>query len=443
MCGPLPPLCAAMSTRTMDQWLAYQQRLHPQAIAMGLDRARAVALSLALARPARQVATVAGTNGKGSTVALIEAMAQAAGLRVGAYTSPHLLRYHERLRINGCELPDSDWIGAFERIEAARGDVALTYFEFGTLAVLDLMARAGLDLAVLEVGLGGRLDTVNLIDADVAVITSVDLDHQSLLGNDREAIGFEKAGIMRAGRPVVLAEADPPSSVLGHAYAIGAFAIRAGCDYRIERELDRWRWLELGESLDLPYPSMSAPAQIDNAAAAIAAIRALDLPIPGLAVAEGLVRARLPGRLQCLALKVADGQAEVLLDVGHNPQAARQLAQWLDHAPARPTFALFAALGDKDLAGIVTPLVAHIAHWWLAGLADVTERGISASELARRLQPWVQEPQCTLADDVVTALCQARAQLHAGDRLLVFGSFFTVAAALPTLLEDAKGASGT
>lgn len=427
-----------MSARTIDQWLAYQQQLHPQAIALGLDRARIVLQSLALARPAPRVVTVAGTNGKGSTVALIEAMARAAGLRVGAYTSPHLLRYHERLRIDGGELSDEAWIGAFERVEAARGDVALTYFEFGTLAALDLMARAELDLAVLEVGLGGRLDTVNLVDADVAVITSVDLDHQALLGNDREAIGFEKAGIMRSGRPVVLAEADPPSSVLGHAYSIGAFAIRAGCDYRVERESDCWHWLELGESLELPYPLLSAPAQVDNAAAAIAAIRALELPVSGLAVAEGLVRAQLPGRLQCLPLKLVDGVAEAVLDVGHNPQAARQIAQWLDRARARRTFAVFAALGDKDIVGIVTPLIGQVEHWWLAGLADANERGVGASELRRRLQQLLPESCCTAADDVASALRHVRPQLRDGDRLLVFGSFFTVAAALPLLTDVAN-----
>ena len=221
-------------TRTLEQWLAYQQQVHPRDIAMGLDRVGEVARRLGLGRPGRHVAIVAGTNGKGSTVAFIEAMARAAGLRVGAFTSPHLLRYNERIRIDGGDAGDAELVAAFERIEAARGGIALTYFEFGTLAALCLFEAAALDLAILEVGLGGRLDAVNIIDADVAVITTVDLDHQDYLGDDRESIGFEKAGILRAGKPCVLAEKDPPSSVLRHAYAIGAFAIRGYSDYLID-----------------------------------------------------------------------------------------------------------------------------------------------------------------------------------------------------------------
>lgn len=422
-----------MSARTLDQWLDYQQQLHPQAIAMGLERVRAVALALRLPRPATQVVSVAGTNGKGSTVAFIEAMARAAGLRVGAYTSPHLLRYNERLRIDGVDVSDAEWIAAFERVEAARGEVPLTYFEFGTLAALDHMARAGLDLAVLEVGLGGRLDAVNLIDADVAVITGVDLDHQALLGSDRERIGFEKAGIMRPGRPVVLAEVDPPSSVLRHAYAIGAFAIRAGCDYRVQREAGRWRWLELSETLKLPYPDLQAPAQVDNAAAAIAALRTLNLPIAATAIAAGVANARLPGRLQRMPLVLVDGVAEVVLDVGHNPQAALQIARWLAHAPPRRTLAVFAALGDKDIAGIVAPLTPQVAHWWLAGLEADTPRGLSAEALAERLHSTLTGAAPHLAADVAAALRQAIAQLHDGERLLVCGSFYTVAAALRVL----------
>jgi len=423
----------AMITRSLTQWLDYQQQLHPQAIAMGLERVRAVADAMALQRPARQVVSCAGTNGKGSTVAFIEAMAAAAGLRVGAYTSPHLLRYNERLRIDGVDVADADWIAAFERVEVARGDIALTWFEFGTLAALDIMARVGLDLAVLEVGLGGRLDAVNLIDADVAVITSVDLDHQALLGPDRECIGHEKAGIMRAGRPVVLAEADPPASVLRHAYAIGAFAIRAGCDYRIERAAEHWRWLELNETLALPYPAMLAPAQLDNAAAAIAALRALELPVPVEAIVQGVAGMQLPGRLQRTVIAVKDGEAEVVLDVGHNPQAAAQIAQWLQRAPRRRTLAVFAALADKDIAGIVAPLKGEVAHWWLAGLRDHSERGLDAAVLATRVTSELTPGAVTQVNDVAQALRLACSALRHSERLLVFGSFFTVAAAMRAL----------
>ena len=216
--------------RTLDQWLHYQLGTHPQAIAMGLERVRAVAERLDLLQLPCPVITVGGTNGKGSTVAYIEAIARASGYRTGAFTSPHLLRYNERIRIDGTEVSDADLVQAFEAIEAARADIALTYFEFGTLAALYLFARAGLDLAILEVGLGGRLDAVNIIDADIAVITTVDLDHQAYLGNDREAIGFEKAGIMRPGRPCILGEKDPPSSVLRFAYEHGVYCIRAYSD---------------------------------------------------------------------------------------------------------------------------------------------------------------------------------------------------------------------
>src|SRR5690606_560710 len=236
-----------MTRMTLVEWLAYIERQHPRSIEMGLERVRRVAASLGLGRPARRVVTVGGTNGKGSTVAFIEAIAREAGWRVGAYTSPHLLAYNERVRVDGIEADDAALVDAFEAVERARGDVALTYFEYGTLAALWLFERADLDLAILEVGLGGRLDATNLVDPDVAVITTVDLDHQEWLGGDREAIGFEKAGIARAWKPLVLGDDDPPSSVLRHAYAIGASAVRMGCDFFFEPAPDdapvgHWRW---------------------------------------------------------------------------------------------------------------------------------------------------------------------------------------------------------
>ena len=235
----------------------------------------------------RKVITVAGTNGKGSTVAFIESIARAAGWRVGAFTSPHLLAYNERVRIDGADATDARLVAGFEAVEAARGDTPLTYFEYGTLCALWLFQHGKLDLAVLEVGLGGRLDAVNIIDADVAVVTTVDIDHQDWLGNEREAIGFEKAGIARAWKPLVLGEDDPPSSVLGHAYAIGASAIRANCDFFFERsDAGHWRWREVGYSVELPLPTLAAPAQLRNAATAIAALRALGKSIPKSAMAD-------------------------------------------------------------------------------------------------------------------------------------------------------------
>ncbi|WP_026010535.1 Mur ligase family protein, partial [Pseudoxanthomonas sp. GW2] len=248
------------TSRTLAEWLAYIETRHPRSIELGLERVREVAARLGLQRPAAQVVTVAGTNGKGSTVAFIEAIARADGWKVGAYSSPHLLRYNERVRIDGAEAADDELAAAFAAVEAARGDTPLTYFEYGTLAALWLFQQAGLDLAVLEVGLGGRLDAVNIVDPDVAVITTVDVDHVDWLGSDREAIGQEKAGIARAWKPLVLGEIDPPSSVLRHAYAIGANAIRAGSDYFHEPAGEgQWQWREIGIELLLPDPQLAAP----------------------------------------------------------------------------------------------------------------------------------------------------------------------------------------
>ena len=422
---------------TLDAWLAHQQLQHPDAIALGLERVRVVAQRLGLTRPAEHVITVAGTNGKGSTVAFIEAIARAAGLRVGAYTSPHLLRYNERVRIDGVDADDAALVAAFERIEAVRlvgaGEpIPLTYFEYGTLAALLLFEAAQLDLAILEVGLGGRLDAVNVVDADVAVITTVDLDHQDWLGADRESIGLEKAGVMRAGKPVVLGERDPPASVLRHAYRIGAMAIRAGCDYLIDDLSEGWRWREPGYAIDLPDPAMTAPAQRANAAAAIAALRALDVEIADVAIIQGMRATRLPARLQTI---VREG-VEIVIDVAHNPQAAQQLDFWLAAHPALGrTFAVFSALGDKDLPGIVAPLSDRIARWWLCGLHD-TQRGLSGDALAERLRDALSGCEVVVQPDVEQGLCAARIVAKAGDRILVFGSFHTAADALRALEID-------
>jgi dihydrofolate synthase/folylpolyglutamate synthase len=261
-------------TRTLADWLAYIEQQHPKPIAMGLERVRDVAARMRIGKPGKRVITVGGTNGKGSTVAFIEAIACAHGWKVGAYTSPHLLAYNERVRIDGADATDAELIAGFDAVDAARGETPLTYFEYGTLCALWLFARAKLDLVVLEVGLGGRLDAVNIVDADVAVITTVDLDHQDWLGNDTEAIGFEKAGIARPFKPLILADDDPPASVLRHAYAIGAQAWRIGCDFFAE-PIDglRWRWREVGCVIELPLPLLTAPVQLRNAAIAQAALR--------------------------------------------------------------------------------------------------------------------------------------------------------------------------
>ncbi|HJW46091.1 MAG TPA: bifunctional tetrahydrofolate synthase/dihydrofolate synthase [Lysobacter sp.] len=421
-------------SRTLAEWLEYIERQHPKTIDMGLDRVREVAARMRLKRPAKKVITVGGTNGKGSTVAFIEAIARAAGWKVGAYTSPHLLAYNERVRIEGADAGDADLVAAFEAVEAARDDSLLTYFEYGTLAALWLFERSQLDLAILEVGLGGRLDATNLVDPDVAVITTVDLDHQDWLGGDRELIGVEKAGIARAWKPLVLGEDDPPASVLRHAYAIGASAIRAGCDFFFQpTEAGHWRWREVGYAVELPLPKLAAPAQMRNAATAIAALRALGKKLPSAVIAEGVVNANVAARLQ----RFEREGVEIVVDVGHNPQAARELAAWLAAAPTTGrTTAVFAALGDKDVVGVVDALAERIDAWHLAGLTEGGPRGLDVDAFVQRLE-GTRAARGRRHADVVTALSAALKEARTGDRILVFGSFHTAGAALRALQQQA------
>ena len=408
-------------------WLDHIGQQHPNAIELGLERVREVADRLGLHKPAKHVITVGGTNGKGSTVAFIESIARAAGLKVGSYTSPHLLRYNERVRIDGEEVSDTSLVAAFEAVEAARGETTLTYFEFGTLAALWLFQQSALDLVVLEVGLGGRLDAVNVVDPDVAVITTVDIDHTDWLGEDREAIGQEKAGIARPWKPLVLGEIDSPSSVLRHAYAIGANAIRLGSDFFHEPvDQDHWRWREVGVELELPNPALAAPIQRANAATAIAALRALDIDIPTGAFARGVATASVPGRLQRLDLQ----GVPVIVDVAHNPQAARELAQWLQAEPVTgATHAVFAALSDKDVEGVVAALQQDVAHWHLAGLQDVGARGQDVDALAARLVASAAASG-SRHTSVAAAVQAVRSAAEPGDRILVLGSFHTAAEAI-------------
>lgn len=418
-----------MSNRSLQDWLDYQQHTHPQAIALGLERVRAVADRLHLGRPARKVITVAGTNGKGSTTAFIEAMAIAGGLRVGSYSSPHLQHYTERVRLQGEDVDAERLCQAFERIEAVRGDIALTYFEWGTLAALQIFAAADLDLAVLEVGLGGRLDAVNIVDPDLAVITTVALDHMELLGPDRESIGREKAGILRAGRFAVLGELDPPDSVLATAERLQAKLLRRGRDFRGEARLGgRWRYSDREGEFDLPAPVLPAPCQIANAACAIAALRALH-PLALEAYAEGLRRVRLRGRLQRIP-----GPVEVVLDVAHNPESVQQLARWSSlNRPAGATHAVFAALADKDLPGLVAPMMAVVDAWHLAGLPDQGARAHPIELAWPKVAGLLSRGLVDRHADVATALAAAHAQAAPGDRILVFGSFHTVGQALDQL----------
>ncbi|MET0330050.1 MAG: bifunctional tetrahydrofolate synthase/dihydrofolate synthase [Dyella sp.] len=444
-----------MSDKSLAQWLSYQEQVNLHSIELGLDRVRAVWQRMGAARPAPVVITVGGTNGKGSSVALLEAMLRAAGLRVGCYTSPHLLRYNERVRIEGSDADDAALIGAFERIDAARrpghvDEIKLTYFEFGTLAAMDLFAGAGLDVAVLEVGLGGRLDAVNIIDADAVLITTVDLDHTEWLGPDRDRIGVEKAGIARPGRPAIIGECSPPQGLCDALAAIGARTIAAGADFNAELTTQGWRWHHRdGDTLDLPPLTLAAPVQYANAAAAIACLHALHVPLQRLAgghiqgdnfvqcwsaaIAQALREVTVPARLQSLG-----GDPALIVDVGHNPQAARALAEWLRGQPGGPVHAVYGALADKDVSGVIEALADHIDHWHLAGLERDTTRGLSATEVAAIL--LTQRPQARhhVYPDVATALAAARQTAPARARVLAFGSFFVASAVLAIQSQEAS-----
>lgn len=415
----------------LADWLSYQQTLHPRGIDLGLARVGEVAKRLKLGRPGRHVITVGGTNGKGSTVAILVEILSRAGYRVGSYTSPHLLRYNERLRIAGEETGDHDWIAGFSAVESARADIGLTYFEFGTLAALWLMQRAELDVAVLEVGLGGRLDAVNIIDADVSVVTTVALDHQDYLGHSLDEIGTEKAGIARRDRPLVIGDPHPPDGLLASAVKIGACLLRAGESFWAEPgEAGRWSYVDdTGSRLDLPQPALAGAVQRLNAAAAIAALRALAprLTVAEQAIVAGLKAVRLPGRLQQLG-----GDPQLILDVAHNPQAARELAAWMMENPcAGRSVAVFGALADKDVESICAALCDCFEAWHLVGL-DVA-RGLDVQALSRRVAARIEPARLRTSASMTDALAAASLEAGRAGRVLIFGSFHTVGEALHEL----------
>jgi len=430
--------------KALDDWLDYQQRVHPRSIELGLARVREVWQRLGAAAPGPVVITVGGTNGKGSTVAFLEAMLVAMGKRVGCYTSPHLQRYNERVRLLGREASDAELVDAFERIEAARlmpsrAAIPLTYFEFGTLAALWIFAQSKLDVAVLEVGLGGRLDAVNIVDADAAIVTTVDLDHQDWLGNDRDSIGYEKAGIFRSGRPAIIGTREPPAGLLAEAARIGADVRRAGIDYDFSPRSSGWHWRTGDVSLDLPTPLLAAPCQTGNAAAAIAALHGLRERVgwDPCALAAGVRDAQLAARLQRFA---RHGAADVIVDVAHNPQAAAVLSSWLEQNPVNGrTFAVFGALADKDVGGIVSPLSPRIDRWYLAGLDTMTTRGLSVADLRTPVAAALPPSALVVAHaNPRDALASAQKQAGEDDRIIAFGSFY-VAAAVLDALDAASG----
>ncbi len=412
---------ALSATSPLADWLAYQERTHPKAIELGLERSREVALRLGLLPAQATTLTVAGTNGKGSSVTLAAGIYQAAGYRVGRYTSPHLLRYNERVAIDGVEVPDAALCRAFAAIEEARREISLTYFEFGTLAALWLFRQAAVEVQVLEVGLGGRLDSVNIVDADCALITNIGLDHTDWLGSDRDSIGYEKAGIMRPGRPAISGETQPPRRLLEHAAMIGAPLRRLGADYDFTRNADgSWNWRGAGSRYTgLPAPALDGEVQYRNAAGVLAAIEALrDLrPIAEAAVRSALPALSLAGRFQRMG--------NTILDVAHNVESAAVLADNLRAGGAEgKTWLVLGMLSDKPVEGVCGLLAPLVQGAYFGGLPP--PRGLSAAELRRRaLQGGLDgEP----ADTVAQAYRLARARAGSGDRIVVCGSFLTVAA---------------
>ncbi len=420
---------------TLSDWLSWMSRPGPRAIDLGLERVGEVWRRLGPPVIAAPVLTVAGTNGKGSSVAFAEAMLQAGGYRTGCYTSPHLLNYNERIRIDGAPVEDDLICAAFDRIDRARGDTHLTYFEFGTLAALCLFAEAGLDALVLEVGLGGRLDAVNLVDPDVALITGIGLDHQDWLGPDLESIGREKAGIMRPGRLAVFSGRDMPQSIAEQARALGAHLLVAGVDYRVDRrDLD---WDLEGPGLSrcaLPLPGMRGTVQVDNAAGVLVALDGLRrrLPLDQRAVRTGLLGARVRGRFE-----VHPGAPTWVLDVAHNPQAAGVLSDTLGQLFCRGRrIAVCALLADKDAGAVAQALAGRFEHWLLAGLDDPA-RGQSADQLEARIRAYTGSVPLERCASVTDALNRAAAMAGDDDQVVVFGSFLTVSAALAWL--ESKG----
>ena len=431
---PVSPLPTALA-----DWLARCERLHPKEIELTLERVRSVADRLGLVFDA-PVVSVAGTNGKGSTCAMLEAIALQAGYRVGLYSKPHLVHFEERCRVNGQQVNAAELLPHFEAVERARGDVNLTYFEFTTLVIARLLSMAPLDLVILEVGLGGRLDAVNVVDADCAVITSIDIDHTEYLGSTREAIGFEKAGIMRVGKPVIVSDPVPPLSLVDHARKIGADLWRFGRDFNYSGDKLQWNWAGRTKRFNaMAYPALRGANQLLNASGALAVFEALRerLPITAQAARNGLALVELPGRFQIVA-----GQPTLVLDVAHNPHAVATLVQNLDQMAYFPcTHAVFGAMRDKDIEAILTRLAPVVDHWHFTDLPP--PRGASAQELAQRHAALHSK-----GPGPVTVACHAEprqaldaALSHAdpADRIVVLGSFQTVGGVLKDGLPRLTG----
>lgn len=424
-----------MAELDLAGWLARLEQLHPTEIDMGLQRVADVAARMGLARPAPLVFTVTGTNGKGSTCAALDTLLQQAGLRTGVYTSPHLLNYNERVSISGQPVSDQSLCEAFVNIEKARADISLTYFEFGTLAALLLFQQAGLDAVVLEVGLGGRLDAVNIVDADVAVVTSIGLDHQEFLGNTRESVGFEKAGILRPSIKLICSETDLPDTFSAEVERQRAQLLLRGRDYAWQAQGDRWQIQGLNAQgvtrAVRGLPETSLPK--DNLATALQAFWASGLELDDHQIVDALAGISVPGRMQRHTISWRGQPRRLLLDVGHNPHAAAFLAQQLKAVDGE-RLAVFGLLADKDLSGVVAPLAGVFSRWALAPLPSPRTRPVG--DLAACLAMLGERSDCH--DSVAAALEQSLDSTSASTEIVIFGSFFCVSAAILWLNQQSR-----
>ncbi|CAA6815323.1 MAG: Dihydrofolate synthase (EC @ Folylpolyglutamate synthase (EC [uncultured Thiotrichaceae bacterium] len=421
-----PPL------NSLEAWLEWQQSLHFSEIDMGLARMQLLASRLDILRFPFPIISVAGTNGKGSSVSMLDAIYQAAGYKTGAYTSPFLYHYNERITISGEPCSDAEIIQVFEQIEDAREDTTLTYFEFSTLAALLLYKQKGVDIALLEVGMGGRLDAVNTWDADVALISSIGIDHVKWLGDNREVIGHEKAGIMRTGRAVICGDPNPPESIKKHALAIDAKLQQTGMDFSWQHQNDTWQWSNDRRSYErLPKPNLQGGYQYQNAANVLAVIDALSeqLPVSEEAIHQGLTAVKLQGRLQ-----IIQSSPQIVLDVAHNAHAATELAKWLESQPCRGrTLAFFSMLSDKNIQDVLSHLHTFVDEWIIFPLED--ERGFTKSELERAVAQAGNLQVCTVHESIKSAWEACQSTLHEDDQVIVFGSF--------SVLAEFKGLDGT
>ncbi len=417
-----------MRFKHLHEWLAWQETLHSQKIELGLERIAEVATVLGLGKPNHKAIVVAGTNGKGSIVSILESIYHQAGYRVGSYTSPHLMRYNERIKIMREDIDDDSLCDAFNLVDQARGDISLSYFEFGTLAAMQIFSKKELDVAVYEVGLGGRLDAVNILDADLAFVTNIGIDHVQWLGDTREAIGLEKAGIFRAQQTAICGDSEPPTSLLKHAETLGTELLLINKDFSFENQNNE-SWSFHASNLDwqdLPMPNLYGETQLSNAATALMGVNCLDevLPVTRNCIENGLSNINLLGRFQRLP-----GEQDVILDVAHNLDSAAVLLKNLQALqPVTKTYAVFAVLADKDVDGIVNLIKDEIDEWFISQLNS--ERAMQSEELQQELKKQALESAVHTCSSISEAYLTAKNQADSSTRIVVFGSFLTVAEVL-------------